>query len=349
MDQSQEFDLTTTYLNTASHGLLPARSLAELRRGAERMADGTLDQAACFAVVEEARATFGRLVGLPAGRVAVGSTVAVHVALIAGSLPPGAEVLIARDEFSSLPTPFDQRGDLRLRQAPLAELAGAVTAGTALVVVSAAQSADGAVADLAAVSAAARAHGARTLVDTTQSTGWLPLDAGDFDYTVCGAYKWLLCPRGTSFLTVPEDFGGLRALHAGWVAGEDPWRSCYGPVTELAHSARRFDESPAFLSYLGAAPALRLIEELGQEAIGAHDRALAARFRAGLSQLGHPVPDSGGPVVSVPGLGPLTAELARAGVQAADRAGRLRIALHLYNTEADVDRALEVLESHRPA
>ncbi|HEX2374026.1 MAG TPA: hypothetical protein VHO93_08595, partial [Actinomycetota bacterium] len=36
--------------------------------------------------------------------------------------------------------------------------------------------------------------------------------------------------------------------------------------------------------------------------------------------------------------------LAAAGVDVAFRRGRLRVSPHLYNTEADVDRALEVLD-----
>ena len=38
-----------------------------------------------------------------------------------------------------------------------------------------------------------------------------------------------------------------------------------------------------------------------------------------------------------------TDRLARAGIMAAARAGRLRASFHLYNTEADVDAALDAL------
>ncbi|MDK1474229.1 aminotransferase class V-fold PLP-dependent enzyme [Streptomyces sp. 549] len=344
-----EFAPRTTYLNTASHGLHPARTTAALRAVVEQTADGSMDQLRWFEDVERARAAFGRLAGLPPEQVATGSTVAVHASLIAGSLPPGAEVLVAEGDFSSVINPFTMRGDLVVRIAPLAELAESVRPDTALVAVSAVQSADGRVADLEAVAAAARAHGARTLVDTTQSTGWLPLDHNLFDYTVCGAYKWLLCPRGTSFLTVPEDGGDLRPLHAGWIAGEHPWDSCYGPVTELARSARRFDEAPAFLPYVGAAASLSLIEELGQERVGAHDRALAARFRSGALELGlRPVPGDSA-VAAVPGLGEAAEQVEKAGVRVAVRAGSLRAAFHLYNTAEDVDRLLDALAGVTPA
>ncbi|MEV7792287.1 aminotransferase class V-fold PLP-dependent enzyme [Streptomyces sp. NPDC087512] len=337
-----EFDPKTTYLNTASTGLLPVRTLAALREVAESAAAGQpLDM---FADVEASRAAFARLLGVPASRVATGSSVATFSGLVAASLPAGAEVLTAEADFSSLVNPLHMRGDLKVRSVPLERIAESVRPDTALVAVSSVQSADGRVADLAALRDAARAHGARTLVDASQSNGWLPLSAGDFDFVTAVGYKWVLCPRGVAFLVVPPDLGGLTPLFAGWASGEHPWESCYGPVEELAHSARRFDESPALFSYTGARHSLALIEELGVEAVHAHDTALADRFREGLGSLGHePVPAPGSAIVSVPGLGHRQGDLGRAGVQVSDRAGNLRAAFHLYNTEADVDRLLDVL------
>ncbi|MFH8370749.1 aminotransferase class V-fold PLP-dependent enzyme [Streptomyces sp. NPDC018031] len=340
-----EFAPRTTYLNTASTGLVPARSVAVLKSALDDAATGDghhLDEA--FAAVEECRTRYGRLVGVPAHRVAAGGSVAVFAGLIATSLPPGSEVLVADGDFSSLVNPFVVRDDLTVRIVPLEDLAEAVRPGTALVAVSAVQSADGRIADLDAVAAAARAHGARTLVDLSQSAGWLPLSADAFDFTVAVGFKWLLAPRGVAYLTVPEDLGGLRPVFAGWVAGEEPWDSCYGPVRELAHSARRFDESPAVLSYLAARHSLALIEETGVAAIAAHDRALADRFRTGAADLGHTgVPAPGSAIVSVPGLGGAAARLAEAGILVSNRAGNLRVAFHLYNSADDVDRLLKAL------
>ena len=88
---------------------------------------------------------------------------------------------------------------------------------------------------------------------------------------------------------------------------------------------------------MGTEPALRVINEIGVEAIHAHDLALANRFRAGLGE-----PESNSAIVTsaVPDA---TEKLARAGIMAAARAGRLRASFHLYNTEADVDAALNAL------
>ncbi|NSL43687.1 aminotransferase class V-fold PLP-dependent enzyme [Streptomyces sp. 8P21H-1] len=337
-----EFAPGSTYLNTAGTGLLPARAVAAVRAGVESVAAGRPQD--MFADVEASRASFARLLGVPAGRVAAGASVAVYTALIAASLPAGAEVLTAEADFSSAVNPFHMRRDLKVRTVPLERIAESVRPGTALVAVSAAQSADGRIADLPALREAAREHGARTYVDASQAAGWLPVEADAYDYVSSVAFKWLVCPRGVAFLVVPEDFGGLEPLFAGWVAGENPWDSCYGPVQELARSARRFDESPSLFSYAGARHSLELVERLTVDAVHAHDLALADRFRAGLAALGQePVPAPGSAIVSVPGLGRRREELSRAGIEVSDRAGHLRAAFHLYNTPADVDRLLDVL------
>ncbi|MCH0539586.1 aminotransferase class V-fold PLP-dependent enzyme [Streptomyces sp. MUM 203J] len=338
-----EFAPAHTYLNTAACGLLPRRTADAVRRFTDQNAAGGPDGIGSLDSIDHARALFARLAGVGPDRVAIGAAVSVHVALIAGSLPQGAEVLVPEGEFSSLVSPFAVRRDLRTRMVPLEDLAGAIRPGTALVAFSAVQSADGRTADLAAIREAAAAHGTRTLLDATQSAGWLPLDAGAYDYTVTGTYKFLLCPRGATFLTVSEEAQEtLVPLHAGWFAGEEVY-DCYGPVRRFPPTARRFDEGPVLHAYQGAEQSLQLILELGVDAIHAHDTALAARFRDGLAALGHkPVPADSS-IVAVPGLGDRRAALAEAGVLTSARAGNLRAAFHLYNSSADVDRALRVL------
>jgi selenocysteine lyase/cysteine desulfurase len=124
---------------------------------------------------------------------------------------------------------------------------------------------------------------------------------------------------------------------AGWYAAADPLVDQFGPPLRLADTARRFDTSPAWFSWVGTEPSLRVINEIGVETIHEHDLALANRFRAGLG-----LPESDSAIVSAD-VPDATDRLARAGIMAAARAGRLRASFHLYNTEADVDAALEAL------
>jgi selenocysteine lyase/cysteine desulfurase len=89
--------------------------------------------------------------------------------------------------------------------------------------------------------------------------------------------------------------------------------------------------------FVGAALAIELLNDIGIEAVHAHNVRLARRFLAGL---GLPPPQSAIVTLARPGA---AERLAAAGVRAAIRAGRTRLSFHLYTTEADVDRALEAL------
>lgn len=325
------------WLDTASYGLPPRttveavhRVLDEWRRGASPWSDWDLSTG-------RARAAFARLVGVPADDVAVGSAVSQMIAPVAASLPAGAEVVVPDIEFTSNLFPWMVQ-DLRVRTVPADRLADAIGPRTAAVAFSVVQSATGEIAPVRDIAAAARTAGALVVADGTQAAGWLPMDAADFDVLACAAYKWLMAPRGAAFCYVgPAARDRVRPSAAGWYAGED--HAYYGPPLRLAESARRFDISPAWFSYVGAAPSLELLNAIGVDRIGAHDVALADRFLAGLG-----LPPAGSAIVSVD-VPDAEARLAKAGVKAAVRDGRLRASFHLYTTEADVDLALDALTS----
>jgi selenocysteine lyase/cysteine desulfurase len=192
---------------------------------------------------------------------------------------------------------------------------------------------------LDAISSAAASYDALTLVDATQACGWLPLDARRFSVVVTGGYKWLCHPRGTAFMTIaPELRDRIVPLAAGWYAGEHPWDTCYGTPLRLASDARRFDVSPAWLSWYAAAATLELFEAAGLGRIHEHNLALANRLRTSLG-----LEPGESTLVSLDATDDAGERLAGAGVKAAVRANRVRLTCHLYNNEEDIDRTLEVL------
>jgi selenocysteine lyase/cysteine desulfurase len=330
----------TIYLNTASFGLPPDPAFAALQDAQADWRAGRVSWEHWTAVTDRARAEFATLVRVRPERITVGATVSGLIAQIASAVPDGTRVLAAEPEFTSLLFPFlaqEGRG-VTVRLVALEALADAVDASVDVVAVSAVQSSTGELAALDDLAAAAAEHGAMTVVDATHAIGWLPLDASRFDAVACAAYKWLMSPRGTAFMVLSEALAERITPHqAGWYAAADPLKDQFGAPLRLAAGARRFDTSPAWFSWVGTEPALRLVNEIGVETIHEHDLRLANRFRAGL---GLPPGDSAIVTSDVPDA---TQRLGDAGIMAAARAGRLRASFHLYNTEADVDAALEAL------
>ena len=326
------------YCNTASYGLPPRPAWNALQSALSDWHGGRTSWEHWGQSTENARATFARLVGSDVERVAVGSTVSELVGSVVTALAPGARVVVPDIEFTSTLFPLLVQERLDVRTVRPSQLVEAIADGVDAVAFSAVQMSTGEVADLDAIEAAAASVGAITVCDATQALGWLPLRAGRFDALVCGAYKWLMSPRGSAFLTVSDRLLERAVPHsAGWYAGDDVHASYFGPPLRLASSARRLDISPAWFSWVGTAPSLELIEQIGIAAIHDHNLGLANRFRAGV---GLEPSDSAIVSVDLPGA---AERLEKAGVVAALRGGRLRTSWHLYNDENDVDRVLDLL------
>lgn len=329
-----------TYLNTASYGLPPRPAWDALQEALADWREGRTSWEHWQEPVEEARASFARLVGAPSEDVAVGANVSTLLGTVAASIPDGSRVLAPEVEFTSVLFPFlvqEPRG-VTVRLVPAAELAGEIGPDVDVVAFSAVQMATGEVAELDAIASAATEHDVLTVVDATQAVGWLPFDASRFDVVAAHAYKWLMSPRGTAFMAIRRERLAHVTPHlAGWFAGESPHESYFGPPLRLARDARRLDTSPAWFMWVGTAPALEVVEQIGVETIHRHDLALANRFRAGLGL------EPGDSAIVFADTEDAAARLERAGIRAAVRGGRLRTSWHVYNTDEDVDRALEAL------
>ncbi|WP_246846646.1 aminotransferase class V-fold PLP-dependent enzyme [Humibacter ginsenosidimutans] len=330
------------YLAACTGGLPPSSAVLAAQDDLALWRSGAATPLHYDAAVTRVRSAFARIAGVDPARVAIGSQTSAFVAMIAASVPDGAEVLCVDGDFSSVVFPFLQheRRGVRVRHVPLAALPDAVSDETWLVAYSLVQSATGEVADARSIRAAADRAGARVLCDATQAAGWLPLESWTADAIVCHTYKWLCAPRGVCLLAVDEDFAReLIPVQAGWYAGDDPWASCYGPSAPLATDARRFDVSPAWQAMAGAAPALELFAETDIHAVFKHDVTLADALSEAVGT------DARGSAI-VTWHDPDREDLARmtaAGIVASGRAGRARVAFHVWNDESDLDRVLRAL------
>ncbi len=337
-----------TYLDSATYGLPPRTTVAALRQAAEGWQAGTAhwiddwDREA-----ETCRRLVARLLRAASREVALMPAVSVASGIVATAVPSGGEVLIAEGEFTSIVFPFlaaQERGLLRVREAPLESLAEAVSSQTSLVAVSLVQSSDGRVADLEAIRAAAKGAGARLYVDASQGLGVVPVDVGEIgvDYLACAAYKWLCCPRGVAFLYVREDlWDEPMSAVASWRGGDDPYGRFYGSPLALAEDAARFDVSLAWHAWVGARHSLEALCSLDDETRFRLAHEPACRLAALLG-----LPPPGASIVSVPVTDSRRAgdALKAAGIKVSVRAGQIRVSSHFYNSLADTERAAEVLK-----
>lgn len=340
------WDVRPGFLDSCSYGPPPRPAWDAMQRSLDEWRAGATSWRPWAATVDTSRALFAQLVGTDPELVTTGATVSQLLAPIGAAIPDGATVLVPDIEFTSGVFPFAIHVDrgVTVRTAPLAGLADAIDRQTSLVSFSAVQSATGEVADIAAITERARAVGAVTHMDATQAAGWLPLDALGVDFLSAHAYKWLCAPRGSSFLTMHPDLADrhpelakrMKPLAAGWYSGAAG--AYYGMPLRLQQGARAYDISPAWHSWVGTAPALETIVAVGVSTIQEHDLALANRFRVGVG-----LEPGNSAIVSVE-LPEVAAERMRVvGIRFTVMDGRVRVAFHLYTTEADVDAALAAI------
>ena len=94
-------------------------------------------------------------------------------------------------------------------------------------------------------------------------------------------------------------------------------------------------------SWVGQLPALELLTGVGRDLLRTHAVGLANRFRTAVG-----LPDGDSAIVSLATRTDMSPRLDEAGIVASMRADRLRLSFHINNTDADADRAAEVLAGH---
>jgi len=360
----------TTYANSCSQGALSV----DVRAAYEDYLAGWDERGSEWEHwverAETARAAFARLVGASADEVAVTTSVSQGVSGLVSALPLERgrnRIVISEFEFPTVGQ-ISHAQELRGAEVvhvrpdpdgriPLERFADAIDERTALVCCTAVSYRTGYRLDVAEVARLAHAHGALCLADSYQAAGALPLDVRslDVDLLTAGTVKYLLASSGLAFMYVRRELHErLVPTQTGWFADEDIFRmdiSDYSP----ASTARRFDAgTPPVPNIFAGLAGMGIVEQAGLPAIEAHVRGLVDRLLAGLDELGATVATprgdgERGPLVCVASTDApaLVEALAAERIVTSERDANLRISLHLYNVDEDVDRILEALAGHR--
>jgi selenocysteine lyase/cysteine desulfurase len=362
----------TTYLNSCSQGALSHR----VRAAYEEYLDGWDERGAEWGHwverAEAARAAFARLLQATPEEVAVTTSVSQGVNGIVSALAlergERTRIVISEHEFPTvgqIAHAQELRGAEVVHVRPEADgsipserFAEAIDERTALVCCTTVSYRTGHRHDVAEIARIAHEAGAFCLADSYQAVGAIDFDARALgvDFVTGGTVKYLLASAGLGFLYVRRELlGKLLPTQTGWFADEDIFEmdiSDYSPAAD----ARRFDAgTPPVPNIYGGLAGMSIIEEAGPSAIEEHVAGLATRLIEGLEELGATVvtprePARRGPLVCVRStdVAALVAALAAEQIVCSERDSNLRISLHLYNVEDDVDRLLAALGANRP-
>ncbi|HEV2643468.1 MAG TPA: aminotransferase class V-fold PLP-dependent enzyme [Candidatus Elarobacter sp.] len=378
LDRQAEFPWTTrgdvVYCNAASTGPLPSRTAAVLDEWTRLRSEPwriTLEQQ--FGALATARRLCAGLIGADADEIALAPNTSTGINIAAQILPVAKDrVILGHDgEFPANVYPWmaiGRRGGARFEQLALDEtglpdwdaLQVRLDRGdVGLVAISWVSFVSGDRADLASIGALCRERGAWFVVDAIQGVGTTRLDvhACNVDILACGAQKWLLSPWGSGFCYVRRELvERLEPRAVGWLAmrhAED-----FSRMLEYDHTyfddARRFEVATIpYQDMAGMNASLSLIDEVGLDCIEAHVHGLVSRLIDGIASVRgatlltprDPARRAGIVSLTVPDGPAVSRRLDDAGIVHSIRGGGvLRLAPHLYNTDAEMDRVLERLD-----
>ena len=360
---------TCTYLVSHSLGAMPRRTAAYLqeyadtwtRRGVRAWHEGWW---------EMGRATgdlLAPVLGVRRGTISMHQNVTVAMGIIASCFTfdgPRRRIVMTDHEFPSnmylfegfrrygaevvyVPSPDTVRTDLQ-------RLLDAIDERTLLVPLSFVLFRSGYIQNARAVIEKAHQVGAHVILDVYQAAGAVPLDIDDLaaDFAVGGSVKWLCGGPGAGYLYVRPDVATrLTPGFIGWAAHSTPFAFETGPAALAAPPERFQSGTPNIPALYAARAGYEIIREIGVEAIRVRslrltrlliDRAQAAGFR-----LNTPLDDSqraGAVVIDVPDGEAVSQQLILQGVIVDYRPGAgIRIAPHFYNTEQEIDRAMNIM------
>jgi len=361
---------SATYLNSCSQGALSHR----VRDAVEGWLAGWDENGAEWDFWVERneafRAAVAGLLHAEADDVAVTTSVSQGVSALVSALDLRGErnrIVISEYEFPTIGQiahAQELRGAEVVHVRPDADgsipperFAEAIDERTALVCCTALSYRSGHRHDVAAIAEAAHQAGALVLADSYQACGAVELDVRSLgaDVVTGGTVKYLLGTAGLGFMWVaPEVREALVPTQTGWFADEDIFAMSIADYSPHA-SARRFDAgTPPVPSLYAGVAGLSLVEEAGVPAIEAHIAGLVDRLLDGLDALGATVvtprdPRRRGPLVCIRArdVGELVEALVADRIVVSSREDKLRVALHLYNVDQDVDTLLAALARNR--
>jgi selenocysteine lyase/cysteine desulfurase len=365
-----EFPVTRrwAFLDHAAVAPISERARRALVEWADDIAEnGVVNEPRWLRRIDEVRKLFGRLLNSDPLDVAFIKNTSEGIGFVAEGMPwqPGDNVVTAAEEYPSNVYPWlnlQSRGVEVRRVASrgprveIDDLRQAIDGRTRLVSLSFVEFASGFRNDLDAIGSLCHERGILFFVDAIQGLGVLPLDVQrtPVDFLSADGHKWLLGPEGAGVFYIRRELvERLRPVSVGWNSVVGAWDFSTIDFQLKPHAGRWESGTLNVGGVVSLGASLGLLLEAGIDAVAERvleltdylcERARAAGIEVFSSRRAQ---DRSGIVSLVPLRGADPKELKRrcraAGIAVAERAGRLRVSPHCYNTHEELDRLVTVL------
>ncbi|UCE24657.1 MAG: aminotransferase class V-fold PLP-dependent enzyme [Candidatus Zixiibacteriota bacterium] len=359
------------YFNSASFGPFstPVKEAIEENLRV-RVAAAFDDTPGVMEIEDQLRSDYAGLIGATKREIGIGMNTSFGLNVAAFGLPleKGDEVLVSEVEFPAQVYTWraaaEERG-LKLRfvkpvnrHFDIEQFEKSIGPETRVLAISFVQYFNGYKNDLAAISEICKKHGIFLVVDGIQGMGVEPIDAKELgiDILSSGCQKWMLGPQGCGFFYLSDRVRDrLRHPFMGWL-GVD-WKMNFTDLFKFDlpyyDSARRFEMGYyVALNILGMKASVEIFKDIGIPNIRQHNYMLIDRLADYLR---------GSPFYSITSimetrhrssifsfscdrLDDVYQKLSDEQIIVAMREGSIRVSVHLFNNEADIERLIGVLE-----
>jgi cysteine desulfurase/selenocysteine lyase len=362
-----EFPVTRrwAFLDHAAVAPLSARAQKAMAEWAADLTDnGRVNERRWNDRIEEVRVLASRLIHADPLDIAFIKNTSEGIGIVAEGLPwqPGDNLVTAAEEYPANIYPWMNlagRGvetrlvSSRAGRIEMDDLRHAIDSRTRLVSLSVVEFASGFRNDLDTVGTLCRERGVLFFVDAIQGLGVLPLDVRQtpIDFLAADGHKWLLGPEGAGIFYIRRELvERLHAVDIGWnsvIHARDFSRIDF---RLKPHAGRWESGSLNVAGIVALGGSLELLLEIGIAAIRDRvleltDRLCERAAQAGLSIFSSRTAQDKSAIVSLVPTGDDIRGLVRRcrdeGIVVNQRAGRLRVSPHFYNTFEELDRLIE--------
>lgn len=372
-------DPTIHYLNCGYKGpLLKSSEQAAIEALIRERNPTSISPEDFFSKAKEVKGRFAELVNCDPFQVALIPSTSYGFATALGNITcePGQQAIVLEDEFPSgyfsLKT-WCARNQAILKvvgpdkDAPTPgeswnkNLLDSITSETAVVLMSSVHWMNGLKFDLESIGQKCKTVGAVFIVDGTQSTGAAEMDVKRFkiDALICASYKWLFGPYGMGISYFGHAFDGGQPLEESWLnrTNSQDFANLTKYDHEYTEDSGRYNvgEMSNFILVPMLNEALRQInawtvpqiEQYCQELtvplyeyLKGRDVALEAEQYTSRHLFGLKLPEDIDPEL-------LKTNLQENKISVSNRGGNLRVSVNVFNTEEDIEKLVQTLESSR--
>lgn len=332
--------------------------------------EGAFCSNAGWAETDRVRADLARFIGAQTEEIAYFQTTASALSQVALSIPlqKDDQILTWAQEYPSNFYPWRiaaERSGAEIIQiesenfeTPIDRILEKVNKRTKVITVSWVQFQTGAVTDLKALSLALKDRGIWLVADVIQGLGVRPFDFADsgFDVVCCGSHKWLCSSFGAAFMAIKkEKIDQLQPIEFGAMTYGDPDTVKSFTIPTKKTGAKFEPGSKSMIEIIAMGEMIKILQNVGIQNIFAEAERMATSLRHGLSEMGLKVCHPGsGVIINVAGYKnnddtvevnkKISAALKAAHISYGLRGPGVRLSVHAFNTDEEIERTLSVIK-----